>query len=532
MDSSRILSSRAGQRPLTSRPMTGGARPLTSTGLLAPRTSRGKSGIRRQVQDKSYFISLLRSKINELSAEISTLSKECESMTNEEARIGVYHRKAETLAKELAELTNELGIYNEFNDRLRLKEDENEIKEDIKALKLQNDEYMEKLEISYEKKKKREELITNHENELKQIQNNWTNLKRQFTPEDNKTFESLEKTNEKLRLQCEQLESEISIWREKRNQIEVNTNNNDSLIRREILQSVARLRDLEKQRNHLVSENSNSGDERGRLLAQVKRDNNEIAIMESRIAAIKEQIQDINNELQSYEDVGAALKYRELKKKEQSIDQFLNEYEDQKAVEIQKIETIAEEINELTGRLSRCLTHIDSLNGNMKEKDSTEFRPLSGKQTIEAMKDERRKLELDLNKIEQLEAKIASEMEALKAKITGLQKDIQKYSDIPKLKAEIEDKLAHMESEKQKLLETSSELERSYENKKSQMTSLQTSIDNNDINKKIRILETKLQDILSTNESIKSSLDIGVYTNIKLQVFDEIKKYNQKLLGY
>ena len=531
MDGSRILSSRAGGRPMTSRPLTGTARPLTTTGLMAPKTSRGKSGLRRQIQDKSYFISLLRSKINELSAEIASLSKECESMTNEEARIGVYHRKAETLAKELANLTNELGIYNEFNDRLRLKEDENEIKEDIKSLKLQNDEYMEKLEISFEKKKKREELIANYENELKQIQNNWINLKRQFTPEDNKTFESLEKTNERLRLQCESLESEISVWREKRNKIEVNSNS-DSLIRREIMQSVARVRDLEKQRNHLVNENSNSGDERGRLLAQVKRDNNEISIMESRIASIKEQIQEINNELQSYEDVGAALKYKELKKKEQTIDQFLQEYDDQKSQEIQKIEMTSEEINELTGRLSRCLTHIDSLNGNMKEKDSSESRPMSGKQSIEALKDKRRKLELDLNKIEQLETKIGSEIETLKNKISGLQKDIEKYSDIPKLKSEIEEKLSQMESEKQKLSESLLELEKSFDILKSELNSLQTTIDNNDINKKIRILETKLQDILSTNESIKSSLDIGVYANIKLQVFDEIKKYNQKLMGY
>ena len=516
---------------MTSRPMTGSARPLTSTGLMAPKTARGKSGIRRQIPDKSYFVSLLRNKINELSAEIATLSKECESMTNEEARIGVYHRKAETLAKELADLTNELGIYNEFNDRLRLKEDENEIKEDIKTLKAQNDEYMEKLEISYEKKKKREELIANYENELKQIQNNWINLKRQFTPEDNKTFESLEKTNEKLRLQCEQLESEISVWREKRNKIEVNSNS-DSLIRREILQSVARLRDLEKQKNHLVNENSNTGDERGRLLAQVKRDNNEIAAMETRMGILKDLIQEITSELQSYEDVGAALKFKELKKKEESIDKFLTEFPDQKNEDIQRIESTGEEINDLTGRLSRCLNHIDNLTGNVKERDSSENRPLSGKESVESLKDERRKLELDLNKIEQLESKVNSEMDTLKTKIDNFEKDIERYSDIPKLKAEIEEKLANREADKQRLAQMSEELGKSCQELKSQMTAVKTSIDNNDINKKIRSLETKLQDILSTNESIKSSINIGVYANIRSQVLDDIKKYNQKLLGY
>jgi intraflagellar transport protein 74 len=529
---SRILSSRAGfQRPVTGRPLTS-ARPITTTGLIAPRTSRGKSGLRRQIQDKSYFMSLLRSKITELSAEIGTLGKECDLMAKEEARIGVYQKKAEGLAKELASMTQELAVYNEYNDRLRIREDEDEIKEDIKALKTQNEEYTEKLEISYEKKKKHEQLIVNHENELQKIHNNWINLKRQFTAEENETFDMLEKTNEKLSLECEQLESQISGWREKRNQIETNSENNDSLIKREILQAVAKLRDLEKQRNYLVSESNNSGDERGRLLAQVKRDNNEITAMEIKINSIKEEIQEIKNELESYEDVGATLKYKELKKKEETIDQFLDHFEVNKSDQINKMEIIGAEINELTGKLSRCLTHIETLKGNMNTNETERSRNNSGKSSIETLKDDRRKLELDLNKIEQLETKINSELESLKNKIQNLESDIQTYSDIPKLKAQIEDKLHKLQTEKQQLIETSSQTTKNNENFKSQLNKLKTSLDNNDINKKIKILETKLTDILSTNESIKSTVNIGINTNLKSQVLEDIKKYNQKLLGY
>lgn len=528
---SRILSSRAGfQRPVTGRPLTS-ARPITTTGLIAPRTSRGKSGLRRQIQDKSYFMSLLRSKISELSTEIGTLGKECDVMAKEEARIGVHQKKAEGLAKELASMTQELAVYNEYNDRLRIREDENEIKEDIKALKTQNEEYTEKLEISYEKKKKLEELIANHENELQQIHNNWINLKREFTAEDNETFDVLEKTNEKLSLECEQLESQISGWREKRNQIETDSENNDSLIKREILQAVAKLRDLEKQRNYLVSQSNNSGDERGRLLAQVKRDNNEITAMEIKIDSIKEEIQQFKNELESYEDVGATLKYKELKKKEETIEQFLTDFEVNKSDEINKMEIIGAEINELTGKLSRCLTHIETLKGNINSNETERSRNNS-KSSIETLRDERRKLELDLNKIEQLETKINSELESLRNKIKNLESDIETYSDVPKLKAQIEDKLQNLQTEKQQLMETSSETKKNNENLKSQLNKLKTSLDNNDINKKIKILETKLTDILSTNESIKSSVNIGINTNMKSQVLEEIKKYNQKLLGY
>jgi hypothetical protein len=92
--------------------------------------------------------------------------------------------------------------------------------------------------------------------------------------------------------------------------------------------------------------------------------------------------------------------------------------------------------------------------------------------------------------------------------------------------------LHKLQTEKQQLIETSSQTTKNNENFKSQLNKLKTSLDNNDINKKIKILETKLTDILSTNESIKSTVNIGINTNLKSQVLEDIKKYNQKLLGY
>ena len=144
---SRMASSRASARPITSRP-TSSARPITSTGLIAPKSSRGKTGLKRQIQDKTYFIGLLRSKINQLNAEITKLTKECENLADRESRTTIYKRKAEELAKELAVLNRELGVYKEFNERLRTNQAENEIKEDIKELKLENNKQNQLLEIN------------------------------------------------------------------------------------------------------------------------------------------------------------------------------------------------------------------------------------------------------------------------------------------------------------------------------------------------------------------------------------------------
>ena len=131
-------------RPITSRPLTS-ARAMTNTGLTAPKSSRGpKTGstLRRQVQDKGYFIGLLRSKVNEINNEKNVLLRECDIMGKEEARIGVYRQKAENLAKELNDLNLDLMTYNEFLDRSRKGDDVNTVKEDTREIKHENEALM------------------------------------------------------------------------------------------------------------------------------------------------------------------------------------------------------------------------------------------------------------------------------------------------------------------------------------------------------------------------------------------------------
>lgn len=125
-------------RPISSRPLTS-ARAMINTGLTAPKSSRGKTALRRQIQDKSYFIGLLRSKINEINAEKNVLLRECDIMAKEEARIGVYRQKAETLAKELSEMNLDLLTFNEYLDRVRIGDEVNGVKEDALEIRHENE---------------------------------------------------------------------------------------------------------------------------------------------------------------------------------------------------------------------------------------------------------------------------------------------------------------------------------------------------------------------------------------------------------
>ncbi|RWS11765.1 Spc7-like protein [Dinothrombium tinctorium] len=519
--SSRILSSRAG-RPMSSAvPMTA-SRPITSTGLVAPKTSRGRSALRRQVQDKSYWLGVLRAKMNELKSEITRLSKECENMRREESQIGAMQRKAETLAKELNNLSHELAVYNEFTDRMRSGESVDDVNEDINSLIAENEELSSRLEIAFEEKKKKEALVKNYEAEIKRIVSSWNNMRRLFSVEELENFESLEKENKELSAECDRLEREIIVWKEKKRKLEaINESSSDNFLRRELLQALVKLRSLEKQRNDLLNE-TNTEDERGRLLAQIKRDNHEIVKMEARIDELKSQMVNIKDEIEAFDDMDAIEKYKELKKKEETIEEFFSAFEVQKEEEIRKLRFYGESVNELLAKISKFLAHIEALNATSGGEGDTKANIL----------DEKRKLELDLNKIEQLESKITTELDSLQKKIKQLETDIETYTDIPKLKEEMESKAKELENEKNDFSGRKLKAKRDHEELSKKCDHLKSSLEENNIVSKMHALEEKLQKILSSKEALRAEINAYDNTFLKGQVMDSIKKYNEKLLGF
>lgn len=177
----RILSSRPRTRTMTARPSSS-ARPITTTGLVAPRTaSRARSGLRRQVQDKTYWMGILRAKMNELTMETSRLNQECEVMSKDESRIFMWRRKAETLAHELRKMTMELSIYNEYLDRVRGgDEDLESLKEDIEETEEESRQLTRVLEKKFKEKKEKEKELENLEREVLKYQQEWQLIRKKF----------------------------------------------------------------------------------------------------------------------------------------------------------------------------------------------------------------------------------------------------------------------------------------------------------------------------------------------------------------
>lgn len=93
-------------------------RPVTAQGLAARRLTTA-GGTTRMVQDASYFVGVLRQKINEVSGEIARMRADTERLTKEASVMGQFERKYETVMKEVRSLEGDLADYNLAMDKAR-----------------------------------------------------------------------------------------------------------------------------------------------------------------------------------------------------------------------------------------------------------------------------------------------------------------------------------------------------------------------------------------------------------------------------
>ena len=147
-----------------------------------------------------------------------------------------------------------------------------------------------------------------------------------------------------------------------------------SAVKREAVVLYEQLAEAEAKRDKLIEEDKLRGtpaQEREKLLAQVcklisynksksinskvKDDNAEISIMERQIVEAQERMRQLGEETdqldQDLEENQSERnqKYRELRKREETMDQFLTSYEDTRAEELERLQDLEAQIARLLG---------------------------------------------------------------------------------------------------------------------------------------------------------------------------------------
>ncbi|NXE01009.1 IFT74 protein, partial [Chaetorhynchus papuensis] len=512
-------------------------RPVTQQGLSGIKTAM--KGPQRQIMDKTYYLGVLRSKTNELTTEINKLQEEVEMYKQEKSVYLSYEKRAEALAGEIKDFQGQLADYNMVVDILNTSTDMAEVIRDYNMLKVQNDRDAQSMDKIFTERQATEKLIQAVEEDIEREKVVADDIIKDMSQENQAKYMEMKAANEKLSQELIVQQQELDALNVKEESLRAEIAH--SGVKQEAVQLYEKLHQLKEHRDQMIADDKNMEspqEERERLLNQartenaVKDDSQKIASMERQLAEVKEKIdhfkkviQRLDMDLESHrgEENG---KYKELKKREESMDNFLETFEDVKNQELERKAQIEANIVALLEHSSR---HKSLCNG-----------PCIMKQKVLLISDcvsgdlESQKLQMDLQKMELLEGKMVGELASLKDKIEQTKAELEIYNNLPALKASGEEKKKKLQDDKEKLTKRSHAFKKIMEHLNTEYETLKKELQENETHSQLTNLERKWQHHEQNNfmmkEFIATKSQESDYQPIMKNVKKLVKEYNKALI--
>ncbi|XP_043959816.1 intraflagellar transport protein 74 homolog isoform X2 [Gambusia affinis] len=502
-------------------------RPVTQQGLSGMKT--GMKGPQRQILDKSYYLGLLRSKINELTTETSKLHKEIENYNQENSVYVSYEKRAEGLAAEIKDLQGQLADYN--------------------MLKAQNDIEARSIDSIFTERREREEVVRAIEEEIGRERQVAEEVVQAMPSAKRDKYFAMTTTNEELLQELAVLQEELDVLVTRKENYE--TELSHSQIKQEMVRLHESLASLEGKRNAMEDEDRSLGspqEEREKLLKQVKEDNQEIASMERQLTEIRDRKRQISEDIRNLDQDSEAAqgecqqKYKELKRKEEEIDRFLDSFEESRAEEQKKLTRSQEDIVSLLEHCSRNmlrLRHVDTVTAselkNMQEVlVSKETEVVRSESTARGLTTESHRLQQDLEKVQQLEGKIGAELSTLKEQVSTMETELLTYRDLDALRRSADDKRKRLQEERLTLSQRRDSFLQLLQEMNQKHEALKTKLQENETHAQLTNLERKWQHLEQNNfvmkEFIASKTQENDYESVAKVVYQQVADYNKSLI--
>uniref|UniRef100_A0A8K9XUN9 Intraflagellar transport 74 n=1 Tax=Oncorhynchus mykiss TaxID=8022 RepID=A0A8K9XUN9_ONCMY len=482
-------------------------RPVTQQGLSGMKT--GMKGPQRQILDKSYYLGLLRSKINELTTETSKLQKEIDTFNQE----------------------------NSLVDKLNTNTEMEEVINDFNMLKAQNDREAQSMDVIFTERREKEEMIRAVEEEMEREKQAADDIIKKMSPEKQDQYAAMKANNDELLQELDGRQEELDTLITRKETFEAELYH--SQVKREAVLLHEKLQELELKRDAMVAEDKSMGspqEERDRLFKQVKEDNQETASMERQLTEMREKMSLINEEIRQLdnnmeEHQGERnQKYKELKKRDETMDSeltityFLSFKGDVSCVLMQNM-------NRMRQISSVTASELKSMQEDLSFKETEMHK---SQNTAKGLSSENHRLTLDLQKVEQLESKINTELTSLKDRIETMTQELETYSNLDNLKAAGEDKKKVLSEDRVSLAQRRDGFHKVMQKMNEVYEALKTQLQDNETHAQLTNLERKWQHHEQNNfvmkEFIASKGMESDYRPVVKTVSRQLAEYNKILI--
>ncbi|KAJ3040027.1 Intraflagellar transport protein 74 [Rhizophlyctis rosea] len=521
-------------------------RPMTQQGLGGLKT--GFQGPGRMIQDRTFYHTELRQRINLISAEISRLNSEYENIIKENANVASFEKRADNISAELRDLQGQLGDYNTLVDKLHTDADLEDIERHYSQLKAQNAVESSVLDDVFLERQQREASVKETQKQIEQERKRAEALINQLDPERRVKYEELKVQNARFVLDVTRLHGELEEHTKKATALQEELR--QVPIKQRALglhEKVAELRSRKRELEEAITaiDGEAGPQEKARLLAQVKEDNQETSAMERKITEsedqlhrMREEISSIDMEMDSQQGEKNA-KYEELVKRDRDMQGFIDAFDGKWREGLVRNEGSEKRVVDLLERIKTLARHqpvnTGDLEGDLATKENNVDK---GEVTMEgAMQDRDRRLQ-DLEKVNQLEIKLDAELKHLRTKIKTFTDDLGKIPDIESARKQAEEMKQHNASSRESLKTQRDELKakvtalaQTYDAKKMQLNESETYTQLGALEQKLRQCESANFHLREYINSKNSESDYKPVATDVSQLMDEVNSQLTKMMA-
>ncbi len=523
-------------------------RAVSRQGLTGAISGAGGQKIERKIQDKSYYLTLLQTRLNNIQNEIIKMNEEIGKINSDMTQYGNLNKQYEVLSKEVQDLEGELADYNLAGDKHRSGMRAEDIEEVYNRIKLYNKKKMDESDNLFLDKAKIMEQIQQIEQENNRVLQGIEQRLLDLDPDQKNEYESIREENQNYVLQIYQLREEMADLNAQLVEGENMLRNNPNKMEAHKLKDSINL--LKRKKEELELQTNESGlsiDElKQRLMAKAKeqtmeKNNIDKKIPDTRklIEANKKAIIEIEKEMKSQQSSDNTKAVDSIAEKDKEISAFIENHENIKRAHYKEIRAKEEVV--------LVLLH------NIAEKINLGEKPLEGGTGIkERIKEKKDMIEKSENTLEEAKAKyeeLVIKLDRLDKLDETLKKDIDNYKEkLLRINNDISNKFDKVEEQKEFLKRDADRkkklliiLNQNKENYNKLLTSLtlknrtkNTQLEDNDIYKRLHELEVKMQANENTIYSLQSYIDSKAnenqYGNLLKDCMELQQKINNELL--
>ena len=527
-------------------------RAVSRQGLSGVVQGSGGQKIERKIQDKTYYVTLLKTKINDISKEILNMNNEIGSINSDMTTYANLNKQYEVLSKDVQNLEGELADYNLAGDKYRSMMKAEDIEDVYNRMKLYNKKKMDESDNLYIEKSKILSELEEVEYENNKVLQNIEQRLLDLDPDQKSEYEQIREDNQNYIMKIYQLREEMAKLNadliEGENILKSNPNKMEAQkLKDSIIQLQRKKEELELQTN----EAGLSIDElKQRLVAKAKEQTMEKNNIDKKIPDTKKIIEshkksiiELEREMKSNINNDNTKAVDSISQKDKEYSAFIENYDSIKRNHYKEIQA-KEEV-------------VAALLENISEKINAGQNPLenAGAGIKDKIREKKDMIEKSVNTLEEAKAKyeeLVVKLQRLEKLDDTLKKDIKNYKDkLNRINNEISEKFDRIDAQKDFLQRDSERmkslliiLKSNKDNYDKLLTSLvlknrtkNAQLEDNDMYKRMRDLEKKMQANENTIYGLQSYIDSKANDNefsgllkecmaLQKQINDELlKKY-------